>query len=354
MERRSTRSSREASVSLRRRSSEETLKRYRKKRRARRALALLGVVSLLVVAILMLANNVPVAPASSSVTSLSGWQDLSDQVLFDGEGADPPEEVIARNVYVVCLDDKEVVFDRQADEEVPPASTTKMATALTAMDVLGLDDEVRVGDEINMIVEGSSRAWLSEGDVLTVRQLLIALLVPSGNDAAYTLATHAGREILGDEQAPIDQAIKAFMNRVNTKAESLGLRDSHFIVPDGYDAEGQYSTAHDLAVLAKACLDNPVIAEIVGTFESVEYWESGETATLYNTNELINPESPYYMPEAVGVKTGNSELAGSCLVSAAHISGKTYISVVMGSGPESRFLDSVVLFDAAANASSEA
>lgn len=354
MERRPTRSSREASVSLRRRSSEETLRRYRKKRRARRALALLGVVSLLAAAILLLSNNVPVAPASSSVTNVSGWQDLSDQVLFDGEGANPPDEVIARNVYVVCLDDKEVIFERQADEEIPPASTTKMATALTAMDVLALDEEVRVGDEINMIVEGSSRAWLSEGDVLTVRQLLIALLVPSGNDAAYTLATHAGREILGDERAPVDQAIKAFMDRVNAKAESLGLRDSHFVVPDGYDAEGQHSTAHDLAVLAKACLDNPVIAEIVGTFESVEYWKSGETATLYNTNELINPESSYYMPEAVGIKTGNSELAGSCLVSAARISGKTYISVVMGSGPESRFLDSVALFDAATSDSSGA
>ena len=339
MDRKSTESYGNEAVSHRRLSSVDALERYRRKRRDRRKLSFLRAASLLAVTILVFANNVHTAPVSTADADIPCWQDPSEQVLFDGKQGDLPEDVVARNVYVTCVDEGMVVFDRRSDEKIAPASTAKMATALTAMELLSLDEEVVIGDEINLIAEESSRAWLAAGNVLTVRQLLVALLVPSGNDSA-------GKRILDNERASIDQAVDAFMERVNAKAEALGLHDSHFVVPDGFDAKGQYSTARDLAVLAKACLDNPVLAEIVATSESVECWKSGGTATLHNTNALIDPSSPYYMPEAIGVKTGNTDLAGSCLVSAALISGKTYICVVMGSEGEQRFYDSIELYEA--------
>ncbi len=97
-----------------------------------------------------------------------------------------------------------------------------MATALTVIDLLPLDKEVEVGKEIGLINEESSRAWLERGDVLTVRQLLIALMLPSGNDAAYTLAVHAGRAAAGNNDLPMQDAIREFMGCVNAKAIALG------------------------------------------------------------------------------------------------------------------------------------
>lgn len=121
-----------------------------------------------------------------------------------------------------------------------PASTAKMITALTVLDYCSPDDEMRVGAEIEMMHDDSSRAWLMKGDTLTVRQLLIALMLPSGNDAAYTLAVNTGKKITGDNGLSNAQSIDVFMDKVNQKAKSLGAENSNFVVPDGYDADGQH------------------------------------------------------------------------------------------------------------------
>ena len=221
-----------------------------------------------------------------------------------------------------------------------------MITALTVLDYCSPDDEMRVGAEIEMMQDDSSRAWLMQGDTLTVRQLLVALMLPSGNDAAYTLAVNAGKEIAGDMGLSNAQAIDVFMDKVNQKAKSLGAENSNFVVPDGYDADGQYTTAYDLAVIAKACLDNPYISEIVASDSSYERWPNGREVTYNNTNELLNPDSQYYLPEVIGLKTGTSSLGGACIVSAAVINGNTYICAVMGSTEDGRYQDSIDIYDA--------
>ena len=227
-----------------------------------------------------------------------------------------------------------------------PASTAKMITALTVLDYCSPDDEMRVGAEIEMMHDDSSRAWLMKGDTLTVRQLLIALMLPSGNDAAYTLAVNTGKKITGDNGLSNAQSIDVFMDKVNQKAKSLGAENSNFVVPDGYDADGQYTTAYDLAIIAEACLDDPCISDIVATYSSYERWTNGREVTYKNTNELLNPGSKYYRPEVIGLKTGTSSRGGACIISAAVINGNTYICAVMGSTENDRFQDSVDIIDA--------
>ncbi len=283
--------------------------------------------------------------ASQSLT-VDDWNLLDSEGFSAGQGVEPPESVVARNVFVAEIKTHRAIFERDSTERIAPASTAKIATALTALDCLSLDEEVRVGGEINLIDESSSRAWLAEGDVLTFEQLLYALMLPSGNDAAYTIAVHAGRAIIGNGDASDEVAIKVFMDRVNEKVRELGAANTHLVVPDGFDADGQYTTAVDLAILAEACLNDPVLAEVVSTYESVEQWPDGEVATFYNTNQLIDPQSEYYMPAAVGIKTGSTSVAGACLVSAAHIDGETVVCVVMGSDATSRFQDSIELYEA--------
>lgn len=253
--------------------------------------------------------------------------------------------IIAANAIVVNKDTDALLYQKNGTDRIAPASTAKMITALTVLEYCSPEEEMRVGAEIEMIHSDSSTAWLMKGDTLTVRQLLIALMLPSGNDAAYTLAVNTGKTIAGDNSLSNQQAIKIFMDKVNKKARELGVTDSNFVVPDGYDAEGQYTTAYDLAIIAKACLENPIISEIVASNTSYEKWPNGREVTYNNSNELLDPNSPYYRPEVIGLKTGTSSLGGACIVSAAVIDGETYICVVMGSTKESRFQDSVDILD---------
>jgi D-alanyl-D-alanine carboxypeptidase (penicillin-binding protein 5/6) len=253
-------------------------------------------------------------------------------------------DITAANAYVVNMDSGTVLYQKNSAERIAPASTAKMLTALTVLDYCSLDDTFTVGSEIDLIAADSSVAWLNSGDKLTVKQLLAALLLPSGNDAAYTLAFNAGKRIAGDNGLSVQQAVKAFVDAMNAKAKEVGAISSHFANPDGYDADGQYTTAFDLAQIAKACLENDALAEMMGSYKIGETLVSGREITYTNTNKLIDPNSQYYYSNAIGLKTGSTKDAGSCLVSAAVIDGATYICVVMGGSAEIRFSDSLKLY----------
>ncbi len=253
-------------------------------------------------------------------------------------------DITAANACVMSVGGS-VVFEKNSGNKIAAASTAKMLTALTALDYYRPVDALTVGDEIDLMASDSSRAWLNAGDKLSAQQLLVALLLPSGNDAAFTLAVNTGRLIAGDDSLSNEESIEFFMKAANKKAKALGAEDSNFLTPDGYDAEGQYTTAYDLALIAAACLKNDCISEIVGSFMMQDTWLSGREVTYYNTNELLNPGGSYYYPNAIGLKTGSSSLAGSCLVSAALIDGKTYICVVMGTVDEHRYTDSLKIYN---------
>jgi D-alanyl-D-alanine carboxypeptidase (penicillin-binding protein 5/6) len=255
-------------------------------------------------------------------------------------------DIAAPNAYALNIDTGSVLYEKNSNERIAPASTVKMLTALTVLEYCPLDDMFTVGAEMEMIAADSSVAWLNKGDRLTVKQLLIALILPSGNDAAYTLAVNAGKKIAGKHGIGTQQAIDVFVDAMNQKAKGIGAASSNFTNPDGYDEDGQYTTAFDLAQIAKACLAHDVLAEIMGSHKMSDTWGDGREVAYTSTNELLNPDSRYYYPKAVGLKTGSTEDAGSCLVSAAYIDGQTYICVVMGSSAEIRFSDSLAVFGA--------
>jgi D-alanyl-D-alanine carboxypeptidase len=252
--------------------------------------------------------------------------------------------IIAKNAYFYNVDADEVMFEKNSNQPIAPASTAKMLTALTVLDYCDDAEAVLVGQEINLIAKDSSTAGLHTGNILTVHQLLDALLLPSGNDAAYALAVFTGRKISGDDHISIDKALRVFIREMNKKAAKIGADDSNFVSPDGYDATGQYTTAHDLACIAKAFSSSSTLLDISSTYRISDVWVSDQEVTYYNSNELINPASPYYYKYATGIKTGTSSDAGCCLVSAAKINGALYLCVVMGSSENGRWTDSLELY----------
>lgn len=252
--------------------------------------------------------------------------------------------VVATNGILICLDTNEIIWQKESQEPVAPASCVKILNALTVLKYCDEEELLVVGNEINLIAADASRGYLNIGAELTVRQALIAMLLPSGNDAAYALAVYTGRKIASNPDMEIDGALEIFENEMNCIAKELGVNDSNFCSPDGYDVEGQYTTAYDLALIGEAALENSLISEIAGMAYSHEIWRSGETAEYTNTNELLLHDSPYYLPDCTGLKTGTSTQAGACLIMSFTVRENHYIGVIMGSTKEKRFDDSILLY----------
>ncbi len=247
----------------------------------------------------------------------------------------------------ILLDSKtgKVLYHKNATTAVYPASTTKLMTALVALELCDLDKEVTIGNEVNYIASDSSRAYLAEGERLTFQMLLEGMLVPSGNDAAYAVAACVGRVSLHNNKVDSKTAIKEFVRLMNEKTTELGLKNTCFKNPDGYDEEGQYTTAYDMGIIAIEALKNDTIRTITGKSNARNIFLSGEDVTWYSSNKLIVSGSGKYYKYAIGLKTGSSSLAGRCLVSAAEKDGSTYISVVMNSSIAGRWDDSIALLE---------
>lgn len=219
-----------------------------------------------------------------------------------------------------------------------PASTTKVLTALYAMTVCELDEVVTIGDEIRLIASDSSVADLKVGEKYTVEQLLYAMMLRSGNDAAYAVATCSGRILAGNSDLPARDAISLFMIGLNQYARSIGMLDTHFVTPDGYHDQNHYTTLYDILVMSKVALSNEALVRITSTYKYEFNCVSGESHSYTNTNGLLNSANSYYMPGAIGLKTGTTGAAGSCLVAAAKSENEhVLIAVVFGAEGTNRF-----------------
>lgn len=213
--------------------------------------------------------------------------------------------VQAKSCIVLCADDGSTLFAKNADSRSLIASTTKLMTALVCLERVSLDD-VFTAQARHCAVEGSSM-YLKAGERYTVRELLLGLVLASGNDAALAIAEHtAGSEA-------------AFVQLMNKKAVELGLRDTHFENPHGLDAAAHFSTARDLARLMCACMENPAFRSL-STVKTVDV--AGQT--LINHNKLLN-----LCQGCVGGKTGYTRAAGRCLVSCCEREGMRLICVTL-------------------------
>ena len=217
-------------------------------------------------------------------------------------------EVSASSAILMDMDSGRVLYERNAGARMLIASTTKILTALVAIRDGNLSDTVKVSREA-AYTEGSSM-YLKEGEELTLETLLYGLLLCSGNDAAVAVAEHVGG------------SVKGFVKRMNETAAELGMEDSSFANPNGLDDEAHYSTAYDMALLARAAMGNETLVRIAST-RTVSI--GGRTMT--NHNKLLS-----YVDGCLGLKTGYTRAAGRTLVSCAERNGQRLIAVTLQDG----------------------
>ncbi len=251
-----------------------------------------------------------------------------------------PEIAIEASAAVLLKSDGTVLYHKNATKAVFPASTAKLLNALVVIEWCKMEEQVTVGREVGMLPEDSSKAGLKKGQVLTVWKLMNGLLLPSGNDSAYVLAAYVGRKSLKNPKAGNETAIKEFVRLMNAKAVKLGAENSCFITPDGYDAIGQYTTAYDMARIALRASKSNYIKMITKYTKMSVTLSGGTKLTWTNTNQLLDKKSIWYNPKAIGMKTGTTEMAGKCLISAAANDLGTVICVVMDSTTRGRWNDS--------------
>lgn len=261
--------------------------------------------------------------------------------------AQAAEEMDAGCVFVYDTALGEMLYcGTGAGERLYPASITKLFSAWVALKYVNPEKVVTAGDELGLVQPGSSTAYIKRGCRLTVEMLVEGMLLPSGNDASYVLAAAAGRAAAEDENLDGESAVAVFVEVMNREARQLGLKGSHFTNPDGYHDEDHFSTPEDMVRMAELALSQPVIARYAGLQQDTVVFTSGEWANWYNTNSLINPESPYYVASAAGLKTGYTSEAGYCLLAAFETdAGQIVIGIFDAATKHSRYTDAIALLE---------
>ena len=218
-------------------------------------------------------------------------------------------KVNARAAIVMDSKSKKVLYEKNAEELIPIASTTKIMTALVAIKYGDLDKKVTISKKATSI-RGSTVGYRA-GENITIRELLYGLMLRSGNDAAIALA----EGISGD--------IPSYLKLMNEYALVLGAFNTHFESPHGLDSQNHYCTAYDLAIITAKAKENAIFNKIVAS-KVVDGRAEGFTRSYNNINKIL-----YLIPEANGVKTGFTGGAGKCLVSSINIKGHDVIFVVL-------------------------
>ncbi|HLL49781.1 MAG TPA: serine hydrolase, partial [Thermomicrobiales bacterium] len=179
----------------------------------------------------------------------------------------PPPPLSADAVFVTDVTSGTELFAQNADAPLPPASLTKIVSALVVLERANLDDVIEIL-EGDLVSPEESQVGLQAGDRLSVRDLLFGMLIPSGNDATLALARHVGAASLDATQSP-EQAVSEFVSLMNLKANELGATASNFKNPTGIDSDGHVMSARDVAVVTAAALQDPLFSEIVSTTNAV-------------------------------------------------------------------------------------
>jgi len=257
------------------------------------------------------ANPVTALPVEGSVQSSFT---VSAEELGDF-GAEAPA-IASPSAIVVNMTTGRVLFEKNASKQRPMASTTKIMTCVLILEQMELDTKVEVSAE----AAGTSETvpWLREGDILTVDDLLHALMVRSSNPAAVALAEACSG------------SLEAFVDAMNTKAKELGLHDTHFVHPSGLDRDGHLSTAADMAELARYAMLDEKFRELVSTKKYVIRLPGRDPVVCENTNKLLGE-----VEWVTGVKTGLTPRAEQCLVGSGTKDGVNVVSVILGQ-PSSR------------------
>ncbi|NLO24790.1 MAG: D-alanyl-D-alanine carboxypeptidase [Clostridiales bacterium] len=221
----------------------------------------------------------------------------------------------SRAAALIDVESGRILYQKDIKARLPMASTTKIMTAITAIEEGALEDTVTAS--LRAQNTGGSSIYLQSGEKLTLEELLYGLMLQSGNDAAVAIAEHIGRDCEG------------FASMMNRKAADIGAINSNFANPHGLDAEGHYTTAEDLAKITAHALRNPVFARIVATKQKkIPWWGRDYSRVLNNKNKIL-----WQLEGGDGVKTGFTNKAGRCLVASATREDWQLASVVLNCGP---------------------
>lgn len=261
------------------------------------------------------------APAERQVSS----EVLPPAVSQDQtDGPDSAPAVRGESAILVNIDDGRVIYERNADERRSVASTTKIMTGILALELLPLNTMVKAS--VKATDAGESEIWLEPGEELSAEDLMKALLVRSANDAAVALAEAASG------------SLDAFVGAMNAKAVELGLTNTHFANPHGLEAKDHYSSARDLATLARYAMQDEEFRKLVATEKVTIPWPGRPyDRVLESRNSLVGS-----VQFITGVKTGYTAKAGFCLVGSGARDGVSLVSVILGEDTKAAVNDDTV------------
>ncbi len=263
---------------------------------------------------------------------------------------------MCQRAAVLDIDSNRLLFLKgRLNTKTYPASTTKILSAIVALSVCDFDVLHKVGDELDFVQPESSLAEIQQGYTFDMKSLLLGMMLPSGNDAAYSVAACVGKILSDNKTIDNKKAVGLFVEEMNRFAkEIIGTTNSNFTCPDGYPDDNHYTTLEDMLKIAKYAIENEKFMQIVGTADctvsSISEYDGRDICNLNlsNTNCLIRSDSRYFYPYAHGIKTGTTPEAGNCLVSYAVKDGKRALCCVFNSPEdEIRYTDSLGLLTSA-------
>ncbi|HBL84012.1 MAG: hypothetical protein A2Y17_05760 [Clostridiales bacterium GWF2_38_85] len=323
------------------------------------------IISLLVVSIIILLNScgaiiIPVdnneSVVSETVSEVSTCVLEPEISIPDISETSEPSgfEAEISSEFAIVYDEtnNKILFEKDSDIRCYPASLTKLITAIVAVENFGLDEVFTVGNELSLVQTGSSIAFLQSGQKLSLKMLLEALLIPSGNDAAYVIASGVIRKLENENDMYHRDAVAKFCEMMNKKAVEIGAVNTHFVNPDGWHDDNHYTTARDILLISKYAHSIPVIVEITSTVRIDETFLTGEVVTWVNSNKLLKETADtsknYYNEYVKGLKTGFTDEAGNCLSAYGEYEDKKiYVVILNAPTDEARYMDVNLLFEKA-------
>ena len=260
----------------------------------------------------------------------------NDEASENESSLDNNIEIYSEAVVLIDSSSGEILYGKNENEKMYPASTTKVMTAILALEYGNLDDITTVNETaVSVIPSGYSTSYLEDGEEVSIENLLKMLLIHSSNDAANVLAEY------------VSGSIEEFVNLMNEKATELGCTNTHFVNTNGIHDEDHYSSAADLAIITQYCMQNETFRELVSmTSCTIPATNKSEERTYDNTNDLLLETSEYYREDCIGVKTGYTSPAKNCLICAAASDDFEVIAVILHSDNLiDRYSDANTLFD---------
>ncbi len=266
------------------------------------------------------------------------------------ENSSSENEMKIYSEAAILIEEKtgKILYEKNIHDRKYPASTTKILTAILAIENCDLNEtQVASQSAISALKPGYTKANIQVGEEFTIDELISVMMIQSANEAANIIAEH------------ISGSVEEFSKLMNQKAKEIGCLDTNFVNPNGMHSENHYSTAYDMALIARYCMKNEKFREYASLREAslprTEYWQDEQVEKngeriFYNTNNMMQKDNKFYYPTCIGIKSGFTTPAKNCLVSASNRNGFELISVILHAestedGQSARYIDTINLFN---------